>query len=183
MGRQDGDKLTALIIGFAGVTIGWFALEAVAPNFADSLGDLSAWFYGPASLVVWGFISVVALFALRRSGGGAADEEDEPNPTKNTSDRNVEQPDRLALRLRTEAARQLERDKISALTSGFACTVTAWLIALSYFPQNWLDAIGGQPPWLYSLVSMVFWTIVAIGSYRLIRRNRAIMQTDHGRAV
>jgi hypothetical protein len=166
MGNHDGKNLTALLIGFAIVTIGWFVLEAFAPAVMDWLGDSSPWVYGPATVVVWGIVSLIARMTIRR------------NPTTdNVLPRAVpggtwSANEKHAFELRTEAARQLECDKISALSAGFALTVLTWLIVLSYAPSAWIEEIGAQPPWEYSIVSIVYWAVTAEISYLLLRRGR-----------
>jgi hypothetical protein len=177
MNRQDGNRFCALMIGFAAITIGWFALETYAPDLADSLGDTSPWFYGPGTLILWGVISAVAFLILRLASRRAGDSEQpiiapgEPRPG------------RLTLILRGEAARQLERDKVAGLTAGFSFTVAAWLVVLSYFPTRWVDAVGGQPPWLYSVASIVFWAIAANASYVVFRKARARTEANRDGTV
>ncbi len=58
-------------------------------------------------------------------------------------------------------ANQNEKIRLAAVTASFALTITAWVGALSFMPEDWIDWLGNSPVWICCVASMVLWSTLS----------------------
>jgi hypothetical protein len=146
----------------------WIFAAGFAPEKLEALARYSPWLYGPASTGAWALFSAIAYLLIRRSRyqrardsvdesyhcrelGGAA-------PTIGSS----------------VCASQNEKDRLAAVTAGFALTISTWVAVLSFMPENWLDSLGEAPAWIYCIASVLLWATLSASTY-------LIFHASHGR--
>jgi hypothetical protein len=70
-----------------------------------------------------------------------------------------------------------EKERVAALSAGFAILVLFWLAA-GAFASDWLAALGTLSVWLYGPISAAAWGLLSLVAYALIvraqRRNPAL---------
>jgi hypothetical protein len=73
--------------------------------------------------------------------------------------------------------RAKEKERVAALSVGFAIVVLVW-IAAQAFASEWIASLGTLSIWFYGPVSAAAWGVLSLISYRLIvraqRRNPAL---------
>lgn len=167
----EKERVAALSTGLAIVVLVWIGTEAFASDWMESLGALSIWFYGPISAAAWGILSLISyvliLRAQRRNPALCPEHEEAIRTARQATTGN------LAKILKCiEDVDLVEKDKLAALTAGFAITIAAWLALLSLAPTDWLDVIVSRSPWIYCLASITVWSVSAELMYWGFRRSR-----------
>ncbi|HKU25424.1 MAG TPA: hypothetical protein VJQ54_08130, partial [Candidatus Sulfotelmatobacter sp.] len=74
------------------------------------------------------------------------------------------QPDGCSL-----CANRREKTRLSAVTAGFALTITVWIGGLSFMPNGWLDWLGKAPAWTYCLTSVLLWAAFSAAMFPIFR--------------
>ena len=126
------------------------------------MGEYSPWLYGPVSTVVWAVFSAIAYLLIHRKG-------------QQNSPRHLDEtyccPD-LGLPVPVISpslcANRDEKNRLEAVTAGFALTVTAWVVALSLMPADWLDSLSAAPAWPYCVGSVGLWAALRAVMYSII---------------
>jgi len=170
-GTHEKERIAAITAGFAIVILIWAGLQAFAGNWVDSIGALSPWLYGPVSMAAWGVLSVASYAFIVRS--------QRRNPALCHEHEETIREARLAatgeLRKvpeRVSEASVAERDKLAAVTGGFAITMAVWLAILSFGFDRLAGLSAGLSPWTYCLFSFALWFTSGHLMYWNIRRSR-----------
>jgi hypothetical protein len=168
---REKERVAALSIGLAMVVLVWIAAQAFASDWIASLGSLSVWFYGPISVVAWGVISLISYMLIVRA--------QRRNPALCPEHEEATREARLAacadltkIPKCVEEENAVEKDKLAALTAGFAITITSWLAVLSFLPTDRLVSANSISPWLYCLASIAVWVGSAALMYWGFRHRR-----------
>jgi hypothetical protein len=73
--------------------------------------------------------------------------------------------------------RPREKERVAALSVGFAIVVLVWIAAQAFAPE-WIASLGTLSIWFYGPISAAAWALLSIISYTLIvraqRRNPAL---------
>jgi len=149
---QDKARVSALTAGLAAVVGIWIFVAAFAPTTIEALGGFSPWFYGPALTAAWALFSGIAYLLLRRTHH-AADE------LVNYRCRELEITPYSAST--SVCGSRAEKRRLAAVTAGFALTISVWVTALSFLPEDWFNALNAAPVWFYCLVSVGLWGILS----------------------
>ena len=164
-GASAGDRarISALTIGLAATVVAWTFAVAFAPEKLQSFADYSPWLYGPASITAWAFFSAVAYWLVRRDG--------RRNPQHNAHEgyRCRDFDARVPCNTSTICANQQEKNRLGAVTAGFALTISAWVAALSFMPEGWVDRLSQAPAWVYCIVSVIVWAASREVMYLIFR--------------
>ena len=168
---QEKERVAALSAGLAIVVLVWIAAQAFASDRIASLGTLSIWFYGPISAAAWAVLSLISyaliVRAQRRNPGLCPEHEEATREARLASCADLAKIPRCV-----EEVDTLEKDKLAALTAGFAITIAAWLAIFSFIPTEWLESAISVSPWLYCLASVAVWASSAVLTYWGFRRKR-----------
>jgi len=159
---RDRDRISALAVGLT-VTIACLMFAgAFAPDQLESISRYSPWLYGPAATAAWALFSLAAyLFISRgRERRVPSDLHDYRCPELAKAPK----PDGCSL-----CANQREKTRLSAVTAGFALTITLWVGALSFMPDIWLAWLGKAPAWTYCLTSVLLWAAFSAAMYLVFR--------------
>jgi hypothetical protein len=147
---RDRERICALTVGLAATVIAWTFAAAFAPEQLESLGRYSPWIYGPASTVAWALFSVIAYLLVSRG--------------RRMAPQNLHEGYRCReLGIRAPAngcsmcANRREKNRLEAVTAGFAFTISTWVGMLSFMPEGWLERLGQAQSWVYCVVSVVLW--------------------------
>ena len=167
---KEKERVAALSVGFAIVVLVWVAAQAFASDWIASLGTLSIWFYGPVSAAAWGVLSVLSyaliVRAQRRNPALCPEHEEATREARLAACADLTKVPKCV-----EELNAVEKDKLAALTAGFAITITSWLAIFSFVPMEWLESISISP-WLYCLASIAMWASSAQLMYWGFRRKR-----------
>jgi hypothetical protein len=156
---RDRDRTSALAVGLAAAVISWTFAAAFAPEKLESLSHYSPWLYGPVATTLWALFSVIAYLIISRDRRRKAP----PNLHEGYHCRD--------LLVAVEAsgcsvcANQAEKNRLAAVTAGFALTISGWVAALSFMPNGWLDWLGEAPAWIYCIGSIIMWAISSAAMY------------------
>jgi len=167
---KEKERVAALSAGLAIVVLVWIAAQAFAPDRIASLGTLSIWLYGPISAAAWAVLSLISyaliVRAQRRNPALCPEHEEATREARLASCADLAKIPKCV-----EEVNALEKDKLAALTAGFAITIAAWLAIFSFIPMEWLES-AGISPWLYCLASVAVWASSAELMYWGFRRKR-----------
>jgi hypothetical protein len=161
--KRDRDQTSALVVGLAATTAAWTVAAAFAFERLGSLSSYSPWFYGPVATAAWALFSAIAylLVAHDRHRSSPLDlHEGYRCPELAMSPKSTGQ---------TLCANQNEKLRLGAVTASFALTITAWVGALSFMPEDWIDWLGNSPAWICFVVSMVLWSTLSAAMFLLFR--------------
>jgi len=165
---RDRDRISALAAGLSVIVIGWTFAAAFAPEKLESL-SYSPWVYGPAATAAWGLFSAIAYQLISRGRRRRAPLESHEGYRR-----------RDLLVVATEGyslcASRAEKNRLAAVTAGFALTIAGWVAALSFMPNGWLDWLGQAPALLYCIVSIVLWAALTGVMYVVFRASRPKLQ-------
>jgi hypothetical protein len=160
---RDRERFSALMAGLAAMAAAWTFIAAFAPQTLESLGGYSPWFYGPVSTAVWALFSGIAYLFLRGNCRSATS----PDTIANYRCRELDNLLRSA-GVSVCASRE-ERRRLAGITAGLALTISLWVAALSFLPENWLDFLSAAPVWFYCLTSAGLWGILSTVMYLALR--------------
>jgi uncharacterized protein (DUF983 family) len=167
---RDRDRTSALAAGLAVTVISWTFAAAFAPEELESLAHYSPWLYGPAATTAWALFSAIAYLLISRDRRRRAP----LNPHEGYRCRE------LATAAKANGcsacANQEEKNRLGAVTAGFALTISGWVAALSFMPDGWLDWLGDAPAWIYCIASVVIWAILSEAMYLIFRASRENVQ-------
>jgi hypothetical protein len=161
--KRDKDRTSALVAGLAATIAAWTFAAAFAPEELESLSRYSPWFYGPAATAAWALFSEIAYLFMSRGLD---------RRTLLDSRKSYRCPE-LAIALKSNGhsvcTNQNEKNRLCAVTAGFALTITAWVGALSFMPENWIDCLGKSPAWICCVASMILWSTLSAAVYPVFR--------------
>ena len=66
-------------------------------------------------------------------------------------------------------ASECERNKLAALTTGFAITMIAWVAGLSLLSREWLDSLTSVSSWVFCAASVALWGVAGSLTYLVLR--------------
>jgi hypothetical protein len=66
-------------------------------------------------------------------------------------------------------ASECERNKLAALTTGFAITMIAWVVGLSLLSREWLDSLTSLSSWVFCAASVALWGVAGSLTYLGLR--------------
>ncbi|MGA2409286.1 MAG: hypothetical protein ABSG46_02715 [Candidatus Binataceae bacterium] len=161
---RDRERISALTVGLAAAIIAWVFVGAFAPASLEAMGGYSPWLYGPAAMALWALFTAIAYLLLRRNA-----REWTPSNSDETY-RSASLRVTCPLHAASVCASRAEKDRLAAVTAGFALTITAWVAALSFVPGDWIGALGAAPPSLYCLASIGLWAVLTGASHAVFRR-------------
>jgi bacterioferritin len=160
---RDRERISALAAGLAATVISWTFAAAFAPEKLEALGHYSPWLYGPAATAAWALFSAIAYLLLRRDRRREAPSN--AGEGYRCRELGVEAPTIGC----TVCANQAEKNRLGAVTAGFALTIGTWVAALSFMPEGWLDWLGEAPAWIYCILSIVLWAASSVSMYLIFR--------------
>ena len=155
---SDRERISALTAGLAATITIWTFAAGYAPSTLERLGEYSPWLYGPVSTAAWAMFSAIAYLLIRRYADQSSRHSDE---TYRCRDLGVPAPVIGA----SVCANREEKNRLGAVTAGFALTITAWVGALSLMPPDWLDSLSAAPPWSYCVGSVGLWAALSALMY------------------
>ena len=164
---RERDRTSALAAGLGASIISWTFAAAFVPEQLNSLSRYSPWLYGPAATAAWAAFSAVAYLLISR--------ERRRRPSVN-SDEGYRCPELVLATTGNGCvvcANDDEKNRLGAVTAGFAVTISGWVAALSFMPESWLDWLGGASAWVYCLASIIVWAISSHGMYLIFSASRA----------
>jgi hypothetical protein len=168
---HEKERVAALSVGLAIAVLVWISAQAFASGWIASLGTLSIWFYGPISAAAWAVLSLISytliVRAQRRNPALCPEHEEATREARLAACADLAKIPKCA-----EQVDAVEKDKLAALTAGFAITIASWLAIFSFAPTQWLDSVLSISPWLYCLASIAVWTSSAGLMYWGFRRTR-----------
>jgi hypothetical protein len=168
---KEKERVAALSVGLTIVVLVWIAAQAFASEWIASLGTLSIWFYGPVSAAAWGVLSLISytliVRAQRRNPALCPEHEEATREARLAACADLTKIPKCV-----EELNAVEKDKLAALTAGFAITITSWLAIFSFVPMEWLGSAISISPWLYCLASIAVWASSAELMYWGFRRKR-----------
>ncbi|MBV8451963.1 MAG: hypothetical protein JOZ29_06770 [Deltaproteobacteria bacterium] len=163
---RDRDRISALAAGLAATIISWTFAAAFAFEKVDSLSNYSPWLYGPATTAAWGLFSIIAYLIISR------DHRRRMPLNSQEGYRCREFALAAAGNGHSICANQAEKNRLGAVTAGFAFTISGWVAALSFMPNGWLDWLGEEPAWVYCIVSVILWMASTQAMYLIFRASR-----------
>jgi hypothetical protein len=158
---SDRQRISALTAGLAATVITWTFAAGYAPATLETLGQYSPWLYGPVSTVAWAIFSAIAYLLIHRYG-----EQSSARPSDVTyrcRDLGVPTPSVST----SVCANREEKNRLSAVTAGFALTITGWVGALSLMPSDWLDSLSAAPAWWYCVGTVGLWAVLSAMMYSI----------------
>jgi hypothetical protein len=172
---RDRERISALTVGLAATVISWTFAAAFAPEKLESLAHYSPWLYGPVSTAAWALFSAVAYLLIRRDGRRKAPQN--AQESYRCRELGVREPSNGS----SVCANQREKNRLGAVTAGFALTISTWVAALSFMPEGWLDRLGEAPAWVYCIVSVVLWASLSEVMYLIFRASgEGRVEIKHG---
>jgi hypothetical protein len=162
---RDRERVSALTIGLAATVIAWTFAAAFAPEQLESLARYSPWLYGPGSTAVWVLFSAIAYLLVRRDRRRAPPNADEGYRCRELG---IKSPANGC----SICTNRHEKNRLGAVTAGFALTINAWVAALSFLPGDWLERLGQAPSWVYCIVSVVLWASLSGVMYPIFGTSR-----------
>src|SRR5262249_45485351 len=144
-------RICALTIGLAATVIVWIFAAAFTPEELEWFGNYSPWLYGPVWTAAWAFFSAIAYLLVSRDQ--TMEEPHNGHQDYRCRDFDLGAPaDGYSI-----CANHHEKNRLGAVTAGFALTISTWVVALSFMPEDWLDQLTQAAPWICSVVSIVVW--------------------------
>jgi hypothetical protein len=169
----EKDKAAALTVGLSATVALWILAAAFGGEWLDSVSVLSVEAYALISLAFWLLFSVFAHLLLRKPARAARPAASSTDPLNKLSA--APAIPRTADQL---CASKCEKDKLAALTAGFAITMLSWLASLSFLPRQWLDSLTNASPWIFCAASVALWAITGPLMYLVFRAARE--RKSHG---
>jgi hypothetical protein len=163
---RDRERTAALVAGLAATIISFMFAAAFAPEKLESLAHYSPWLYGPAATAAWALFSAIAYLLIRR------DRRREAPGNADEAYRCSELTIATSAKGCSVCANQHEKNRLGAVTAGFALTISTWVAALSFMPEDWLDWLGEAPPWIYCIASVIVWAAFSEGMYLIFRSSQ-----------
>ena len=167
---RDRDRTSALAVGLAVIVISWTFAAAFVPEKLESLAHYSPWLYGPAAITAWALFSAIAYLLISRDRWRRS-------PLNTHEGYRCRE---LVMAARPNGcsvcANQEEKNRLGAVTAGFALTISGWVAALSFMPEGWLDWLSEAPAWIYCIASVVLWAILSEAMYLIFRASRESLQ-------
>jgi hypothetical protein len=163
----EKDKAAALMAGLSATVAVWILAAAFGGEWLESVSVLPVEAFALISLAFWLSFSVFAYLLLDkppRAAGPAVNSADPPNKLS-AAPAIPKTGDQLC-------TSECERDKLAALTAGFAITMLAWLTSLSFLPRQWLDSLTNASPWILCAASVALWGIAGPLMYLAFRTAR-----------
>jgi hypothetical protein len=163
---RDRDRVSALAAGLAATIAVLIFAGAFAPNELESISRYSPWVYGPAATAVWALFSAVAYQIIIRDQGRKT----RPNSLEGYRCRELKmaaEPTGCPV-----CANQEEKDRLGGVTAGFALTISTWVAALSFMPDDWLGWLGEAPAGIYCVASVTLWVAFSEAMYLIFRALR-----------
>jgi hypothetical protein len=164
---RERNRTAALAVGLAATIITWTFAVAFAPEQLDSLSRYSPWLYGPVATAAWAAFSAIAYLLISRDRLRRASIDSHEGYRCRE----------LMLASKGDGcsvcANEEEKNRLGAVTAGFAVTITGWVAALSFMPDSWLDWLGGASAWVYCLASLILWATSSRGMYLIFSASRA----------
>ena len=154
----EKDRAAALMLGLSGTVALWILAAAFGGEWLDSVSFLSLEAYALISLALWLFFGVFAHLLLRKPAGAARPAASSLDPLNKLSAAPA-----IPKTADQFCASECEKDKLAALTAGFAITMLCWLASLSFLPRQWLDSLTNASPWIFCAVSVALWRSPARG--------------------
>jgi hypothetical protein len=163
----EKDRAAALTVGLSATVGAWILAAAFGGAWLDSVSVLSVEAYALISLAFWLSFSVFAHLLLGRPARAA-------RPTANSTDLLNKLSASRAIPKTADhlCASECEKDKLAALTAGFAITMLAWLTSLSFLPRQWSDSLTNASPWILCAASVALWGIAGPLMYMVFRAAR-----------
>jgi hypothetical protein len=153
--KRDRARTSALVGGLAGTVAAWTLAAAFASERLGSLSSYSPWLYGTVATAVWALFSAIAYLLVARG-------RDRMTPLDLHEGYRCPE---LAMSAKSNGhslcANQNEKIRLAAVTASFALTITAWVGALSFMPEDWIDWLGNSPVWICCVASMVLWSTLS----------------------
>jgi hypothetical protein len=161
--KRDRDRTSALVAGLAVAVAAWMIAAAFAPERLVSLSSYSPWFYGPVAAAVWALFSAIAylLVAHGRDQGTPLDLHEGYRRVKLAMSPEGTVP--------SLCANENEKNRLGAVTASLGLTVIAWVGALSFMPEDWIDRLGDSPAGIYCVGSMVLWSTLSAAMFLVFR--------------
>jgi hypothetical protein len=160
--KRDRDRTSALVAGLAATVATWTIAVAFAPERLSSVPSYSPWCYVPVATAVWALFSAIAFLLVAHGG-------DRRTPSDLQGYRCPE----LAMPQKPNGhslcANQNEQIRLGAVTASLALTIAAWVGALSFMPEDWIDWLGNSPAWICCVASMVLWSILSAAMFLVFR--------------
>jgi hypothetical protein len=161
--KRDRNRTSALVAGLAATITAWTFAAAFAPEKLESLSRYSPWFYGPAATAAWAFFGAIAYPFMSHGL-------DRRTPLDSHKSYRRQE---LAMALKSNGhsvcVNREEKNRLCAAMAGFALTITAWVGAFSFMPEDWIDCLGKSPAWICSIASMVLWATLSAAMYLVFR--------------
>jgi hypothetical protein len=169
----EKDKAAALTVGLSATVAVWILAAAFAGQWLDSVSVLSVEAYALISLAFWLSFSVFAHLLLRKPARAARPAADSTVPLNKLSAAPA-----ISKTADHLCASECEKDKLAALTAGFALTMLSWLASLSFLPRHWLDSLTNASPWILCAASVTLWGMAGPLMYLVFRAAR--QRKSHG---
>lgn len=163
---RDRDRTSALAVGLTVTIAGLMFAGAFAPDQLESVSRYSPWLYGPAATAAWALFSLAAYLLISHGRERRAPVDSDEHYRCPELARVTKQ-DGCSL-----CADQKEKTRLSAVTAGFALTITMWVGSLSLIPNGWLEWLGKAPAWTYCLTSVLLWAAFSAAMYLVFRAAR-----------
>ena len=174
---RDRERISALATGLAATIISWTFAAAFAPEELESLAHYSPWFYGPLATAAWALFSAIAYLLISRDRRRRAPQ----NAHEGYRCRE------LAMAAPANGcsvcANQAEKNRLGAVTAGFALTISGWVAALSFMPGAWLDWLSDAPAWIYCIASVVLWASLSEAMYIILRASHEKLRRNQARGA
>ena len=185
--ENDKDVMSALTAGFALVLGLWLFGEAFTAEWLNTIAILSPWLIGVITLGIWGAVSLITYVLIRpaqrqcRAICSARRAPAFSYPADSTFPEIEAQKSDLC-----DAIVTAEREKIAALTAGFAIMIAIWVTTLSFMPQAWLDSIGRMLAGFYCAATIALWAVASpvmylvfrASSHRRLSRDRSAVDSE-----
>jgi hypothetical protein len=163
---RERDRISALAVGLAATIIGWIFAAAFTQAELESLSRYSPWLYGPIATAVWALFSAIAyLLICRDQRGGAFLEPREGYHCRDFAPA-------VSANCRSGFAKPEEKNRLAAISAGFALTISVWVATLSFMPEGCLDWLGEAPAWVYCVISVILWAALSEGMYLVFRASQ-----------
>src|SRR5215469_2296884 len=122
---RDRDRISALAAGLAVTVSSWTFAAAFAPKELESVSGYSPWLYGPAMTAAWALFSAIAYLLI--SGGRPRRAPLESHEGYRCREFPVVPTEGCSV-----CANRREKNRLAAVTAGFALTISGWVAALSF---------------------------------------------------
>jgi len=174
---RDRERISALATGLAATIISWTFAAAFAPEKLESLAYYSPWFYGPVATAAWALFSAIAYLLISRDRRRRAPQ----NAHEGYRCRELGMA--APANGYSVCTNQAEKNRLGAVTAGFALTISVWVAALSFMPGAWLDWLGDAPAWIYCIASVAVWAGLSEAMYIIFRASHEKLRRTQARGA